>query len=208
MVACLLLMLIALMATKPASALESAAYETLLSDGKFELRLYSEQIRVETEVKGSFESAGNRAFRALFNYISGENQSQQKIAMTAPVSQGAPEKLAMTRPVSQSSEADGSWRVGFLVPSQYSVDTAPIPTNPAVKLRVVPAQQMAVVAYSGTWSDSNYMEQLKLLQEWMASKGLEASGEPTWARYDSPFKPWFLRRNEILVPFDEKPAIE
>jgi len=196
-------MVVRLMATAPLNALESAAYETLLSEGAFELRRYSSQIRVETEVEGSFKRAGNQAFKNLFGYISGENTVQQEIAMTAPVSQDSSEKIAMTTPVSQDLSESGVWRVGFLIPAQYTADTVPVPTNPAVSLRVVPPQDMVAVRYSGTWSDENYQEHLQSLQTWMKEKGLAATGSPTWARYDPPFKPWFLRRNEILIPVGE-----
>jgi effector-binding domain-containing protein len=196
------LLVVGMMATAPLSALESAAYETLLSDGGFELRQYESQIRVETEVEGDFKGAGNQAFRNLFNYISGENAAQQKIAMTAPVSQDSSEKISMTTPVSQDISESGSWRVGFLVPAEYTAETVPVPTNPVVKLRQIPAQKMVSVRYSGTWSEENYMQHLQSLQAWMKEKGLAATGSPTWARYDSPFKPWFLRRNEILIPVE------
>jgi hypothetical protein len=78
-----------------------------------------------------------------------------------------------------------------------------LPTNPAVKLRQVPASKMVAVRYTGTWSSDNYDKQLQALRSWMKERSLKAAGEPTWARYDSPFKPWFLRRNEILIPVTE-----
>jgi hypothetical protein len=192
-----------MMMAAPLSAIESASYEVLHSDGAFELRDYAAQIRVETEVEGSFKQAGNRAFSDLFAYISGDNQQQQKIAMTAPVSQDTSEKIAMTSPVTQSSSEAGLWRIGFLVPAQYTAETVPLPTNRAVKLREVPASKMVAVRYTGTWSSDNYDKQLQALRSWMKEQSLKAAGEPTWARYDSPFKPWFLRRNEILIPVTE-----
>lgn len=196
-----------LIATAPLSALESAKYKTLLAEGDFELRQYASQIRVETEVEGSFNRAGSQAFRNLFAYISGENQAQQEIAMTAPVSQDSSEKISMTTPVSQHISESGAWRVGFLVPAEYTLETVPVPINPAVKLRQVPAQDMVAVRYSGSWSEDNYEEQLQSLQAWMKQQGLAATGSPTWARYDPPFKPWFLRRNEILIPVEvEEPV--
>ena len=192
-----------LMTATPARSIESASYKTLMQDGNFELRDYAAQIRVETEVEGEFKQAGNKAFRLLFDYISGDNKSQQKIAMTSPVSQETSQKVAMTTPVSQSQSDNGNWRVGFLVPAEYSQETVPLPNNPKVTLRAIPAQKMAAIRYSGTWSDENYQQQLQALQEWISRNGWEVGGDPTWARYDPPFKPWFLRRNEILIPLLE-----
>ncbi|HET6564603.1 MAG TPA: heme-binding protein [Xanthomonadales bacterium] len=198
------------MTSTSVNAIEEAKYELLEQDNAFELRRYAPQILVETVVEGNFKEAGNRAFGLLFNYISGANQAQSKIAMTAPVSQDASaaqgEKIAMTAPVGQDLAADGSWRVSFLVPSLYTRETVPQPTDSRVYLREVPAQEVAVVRYSGTWNESNYDSHLKSLRDWMQLRGLEPAGEPRWARYDPPFKPWFLRRNEVLVPVTLIPA--
>ena len=84
--------------------IEEAGYRVVKSDGAFELRDYAPHILAETVVDGSLEDAGNQAFRRLFRYISGENRSQGKIAMTAPVSQESKgEKISMTAPVGQQA---------------------------------------------------------------------------------------------------------
>jgi len=88
----------------------------------------------------------------------------------------------------------------FMMPSSFTLDTLPKPTDPAVSLRTVPAERFAVLRYSGSWSSGLYEEQLATLRAAMARAGLEATGEPIWARYDPPFTPWFLRRNEIMIP--------
>ena len=120
--------------------------------------------------------------------------------MTAPVSQAAAgEKIAMTAPVGQRAEGEG-WSVSFMMPAEYTMDSIPEPTNPDVVIRELPAQKMAAVRYSGTWSESNYDRHLDELTTWVRNQGLAVEGEPVWARYDPPFKPWFMRRNEILVP--------
>lgn len=198
-----------LMSASSARAVETASYETVLADGDFELREYAAQIRVETVVEADFKQAGNQAFRRLFDYISGANRSPAtaagnaggavEISMTAPVTQSSAKQIAMTSPVSQERFDDGSWQVGFLLPASFTPETAPLPTNPAVFLRTIPAQKMASIRYTGTWSSENYSGQLLDLENWIARQGLTVIGEPTWARYDSPFKPWFLRRNEILI---------
>ncbi|MEJ2402370.1 MAG: heme-binding protein, partial [Xanthomonadales bacterium] len=164
-----------------------------------EIRAYAPMVVAETRVEGSLERAGSRAFRTLFKYIDGENRARQEIAMTAPVTQQrAPEKIEMTAPVTQQRAGDG-WAVRFVLPAGYTLETAPEPNDAAVSIREVPAHRAAVIRYSGTWSERRYREHLATLREWLDARGLEATGDPVWARYDAPYMPWFLRRNEILL---------
>ena len=181
-------------------ATEEAAYRVLEQDGQFEIREYAEHIIAETIVEESFEDAGSTAFNRLFRYISGDNQSSSKIAMTAPVSQRSPgEKIAMTAPVSQR-KADGAWAVSFMMPSSYSIDTLPKPNNPEIKIRTVPAHIAGAVQYSGFWSEEKYSKNKSSLEEWLERNGLIKDGNPVWARCNAPFTPWFMRRNEVLIP--------
>jgi hypothetical protein len=183
-----------------ALAAEEAEYRVLKQDGAFELREYAPSIVAETVVDAEFEDAGSRAFRKLFRYIDGHNVAQQEIAMTAPVSQApAGQKIAMTAPVAQSP-SEGGWVVSFMMPASFTMDTIPQPSDPAVQVRAMPGYRAAVIRYSGFWSEERYRAQLQDLQSWIAGQGLEAAGDPVWARYDPPFKPWFMRRNEILIP--------
>ena len=181
-------------------AVEEAVYTVEKTDGDFQLRLYAPQVVAEVLVEGTLEEAGNTAFRPLFKYISGANRAQGKIAMTAPVGQQAEgQKIAMTAPVGQEAVSN-RWAITFMMPSNSTLETLPAPTDKRVSLRTVPARRIAAVRYSGTWSRTRYERNLARLQEWMKTNGLAASGEPVWARYNPPFTPWFLRRNEILVP--------
>ena len=183
-------------------AIEEAKYTLLKKDGKFEIRDYAPHILAETVVDGDIEQAGSKAFKRLFRYISGGNRSQQKVAMTAPVSQQPRgEKIEMTAPVGQRS-VGGQWVVSFMMPASYTLDTLPQPDNPKISLRLVPAHRMAVVRYSGFWSEKKYLRYRKKLMAWVDKQELTAVGNPVWARYNPPFTPWFLRRNEILIPVD------
>jgi len=87
-----------------------------------------------------------------------------------------------------------------MMPASYTMDTIPLPDDPAVVLRQIPAHRAAAIRYSGTWSEKAYKKQLALLLEWIEAENLEPMGEPVWARYNSPFSLWFMRRNEILIP--------
>ena len=195
--------LIAVLLTLPAGnlmAVEEAKYSVSEKQDKLEIREYAPAIVAEVIVYDDFENASGVAFRKLFDYISGKNTAREKIAMTAPVSQKAqPEKIAMTSPVGQRKSGQG-WAVSFMMPDAYTMDTIPVPDDPSVVLREIPAYRAAAIRYSGRWTEKAYREQYKLLQEWIEAKNLEVKGEPVWARYNAPFIPWFMRRNEILIP--------
>jgi hypothetical protein len=192
-----------LLASFTAMAIEEPSFRVLERDGAFELREYAPYLVAETRVEASFAEAGNVAFQRLFRYISGENTAQQKIAMTAPVTQSraddAGEKIAMTAPVTQVA-ADTGYRVAFIVPAQYTLDTVPVPRDPRVEIRAVPALRVAAWRYSGRWTAENYQEHETELRRAMAARGLQATGEPILARYNPPFMPSFMRRNEVLIP--------
>ena len=183
-------------------AIEEAKYRVVLADGPIEIRDYEPSIVAETVVSGDFEEAGDDAFGRLFRYIGGNNVSQEKIAMTAPVSQERSEKIAMTAPVEQRPAADG-WAVSFMMPASYTIKTIPKPKDDSVAIREIPAYRAAAIRYSGFWSEKNYREHLAELNAWLDATGYRRAGEPVWARYDAPFKPWFMRRNEILIPVED-----
>ncbi len=185
-----------------AMAIEEAKYSVLEKHGSIELRLYAPHIVAETAVDGDFEDAGNQAFGRLFNYISGSNRSKESIAMTAPVGQQkTSEKIAMTAPVGQQ-KSDGKYLISFMMPSKYTMDTLPEPTDGRVVLRQIPQRTVAAIRYSGTWSQKRYAAHEQKLRDFIAQRGYAIKGEPNWARYNPPFTPWFLRRNEILMEIE------
>ena len=183
-------------------AIEEAEYEVIQKDDDFELRRYSEYILAETVVGGDMEDAGNKAFKDLFGYISGDNQLKEEVAMTLPVSQKSrSQEISMTAPVGQTRSGD-DWVVSFMMPSSYTMKSIPEPTNSKVKIREVPERLVASIEYSGFWSEENYLENKDELEKWIKEKGFEAKGDPIWARYNSPWSLWFLRRNEVLIPVE------
>jgi len=180
-------------------AIEEPSYRVTESAPPVEIREYAPFVVAETRVAGGFKDVGNEGFRRLFGYISGDNQGAARIAMTAPVTQqAASEKIPMTAPVTQQADGD-AYRIAFVLPAQYTLETAPVPTRPDVRLVQVPARRVVAVRYSGLWSAENYKDALAELTAFAEKRGLKLTGEPVYARYDPPFMPWFLRRNEILV---------
>ena len=198
-----LLCVSSLMVVESAMAIEKAKYAVLEKEDGFEIRKYDPQIVAETFVDGDLEEAGKEGFRRLYDYISGENTKKQSISMTAPVSQEtSSKKNAMTAPVKQEKK-DNRWRITFLMPAEYTLETLPEPNDTRVRLTEEPGRLMVAVKYSGTWSEEGYEKNTALLEEYIQKRGLTKTGEPVWARYDPPFMPWFLRRNEVLIPIEK-----
>ncbi|MCF7985420.1 MAG: heme-binding protein [Thiohalocapsa sp.] len=194
-------------------AIEEPAFEVIETYPAFELRRYAPYLVAETEVTGNFGNAGNRGFRRLAGYIFGDNRGERKIEMTAPVNQRPADKqgqvIDMTAPVTQRPRADAEpndapddaerFVISFVMPEQFTLETLPRPTDPTITFREVPERLMAVRRYSGTWSERNYRENERALLSALPAAGLSAVSEPVYARYNSPFSLWFLRRNEVMV---------
>ncbi len=188
------------MGEKKAMGIEKPKYEVLEKDGRFELRQYLPHIVAETEVEGAFEKVTNEGFRRLLSYIKGNNKTRSSISMTAPVSQEASaETISMTAPVSQQKQGE-TWRITFLMPAKYTMDTLPEPLDRRVRLTQEPGQLIAALRYSGNWSKIRFKKNEARLREFIESLNLTPSGETIFARYNPPFLPGFLRRNEVLIP--------
>ncbi|OYU26278.1 MAG: heme-binding protein [Burkholderiales bacterium PBB2] len=189
----------------PSHAIEEPEYQLVQDLGGIELRQYAAYAVAEVVVPGPAGEAGNQAFPVLAGYIFGKNKGERNFAMTAPVAQVAvPVKLDMTAPVTQAAAA-GGFLVQFVLPKGVTADQAPEPLDARVQLRQVPPARFAVIRYTGFWSESNYQAHLAQLQAAMRSAKLDWEGEPVYSRYDAPFVPWFLRRNEIWLRLVQAP---
>ena len=180
---------------------EEATYTLVSSDGDIELRSYAGYVSVETTVDGDFEQASKQAFRKLFDYISGANRAQQKIAMTAPVTASAAagsESIEMTAPV-VATENQRGWSYAFVLPARYTIDDAPLPLQEDVKLVENKPTRVAVLTYSGSWKQSAFEQNLERLRGWIEDNRLETASPPRFAAYDPPWTLPFMRRNEIML---------
>lgn len=183
-------------------AIEEPEFEVVQRLDAVEIRQYAPYVVAEVTVTGPADSAGNRAFPLLAGYIFGKNKGERKMAMTAPVTQTpTPVKMAMTAPVTQAPVAEGHL-VQFVLPKGVTLDTAPEPLDPRVKIREVPAHRVAAVRFSGFWSEDNYQRHLSQLTTGLQAAGLRWKGEPVYSRYDAPWTPWFMRRNEIWLALE------
>ena len=172
----------------------------------FEIRRYEPCVLADVTVQADFQSAGSIAFRSLIGYISGSNEPNTKIAMTSPVIQeseinSSSVKIAMTSPVIQES-TKGSQIVSFVMPAGMTLENLPLPSNSKVSLREIPEQLVAVHKFTGRWTESNYDRQLEQLKQQLNEKGIALTGPPRFARFDPPWTPWFMRRNEIQIPIE------
>ena len=183
--------LITIFYTNISMALEEPNYKIIKSNENYEIRKYSDRLAVEVEF--SSESSG---FRYLFNYISGENTTSEKVNMTVPVTQST--KIDMTAPVTQSNK-DGKMLMQFYLPSKFSIDNAPIPTNKRVKLVTIKGGYYAVKRYSGRTSDTNYKKHLEKLKEHLISDSIETLDDGIKAIFNGPFTLPILRRNEVMM---------
>jgi hypothetical protein len=198
---------------------EQQPYDVVRRSAKFELRRYPSHVVAEVEVLAPFDRAGNAAFRRLFRYISGANTARRSVAMTAPVVQGmggsgraASETVAMTAPMVQRGPVgtdiaeEHHYLVAFVLPADMTEDTAPAPTDPGIVIRSVPASLAAVVRFSGSGSAAAFAKRTSELCDAAHAAGLTPVGTPRFARFDPPYMPWVLRRNEVVQDVAEDPG--
>ena len=192
-------LVVALLGTH-AMATERPLFTVVKHFDSFEVREYPGLLLAETTVDGDRDDASSAGFRLLAGYIFGGNKGSKSIAMTAPVTQTEGQTIAMTAPVTQTAAGDKRWVIQFTMPASFtSLEQLPTPNNPAVTLRAIPKRTVAVIVYSGVWSEALYAKQLAKLHEGIVNAGLQPRGRAMFARYDPPWKPWFLRTNEIQI---------
>jgi hypothetical protein len=177
---------------------EEPAFTVLDSPAGLEIRQYGPRIAAETTVTGRNESARNDGFGRLAGYIFGGNTTRTSIAMTAPVAQ-ASEKIAMTAPVGQTPDGSGAWRIQFIMPSEYTLDTLPIPKDPSVRLVAIEPETFAVLRFSGSTRDEAVGAQKAELLRRLTGTGWRAQGETVAWFYDPPWRLPSQRRNEVAV---------
>ena len=187
----LIIALFIIIYTNISMALEEPKYQILKSNNNYEIREYNDRLAVE--VTYSNEDSG---FRYLFNYISGENTTSEKVSMTVPVTQSV--KIDMTTPVTQSKK-DGKLVMQFYLPSKFTLNNAPKPTNSRVSLVVLEGGIYAVIQYSGRVTDKNFQKHYKELKEYLTKDNINFFEPAIRATFNGPFTLPILRRNEVMV---------
>ncbi len=167
------------------NSVERPVYDSIAKDGDFEVRDYPALTMAEVTRTGDRRSAVSQGFRPLANYIFAKEREGEKIAMTAPVTQ-TPEETAR------------NWSIRFIMPAGRSLESLPKPAGADVSLVESPPQRRAAIRFSGVATDELIAENEAKLRAWLEERGLEILGPPTYAYYNDPFTPGFMRRNEVL----------
>jgi hypothetical protein len=191
------------------SAYEQPRYDVIGTYEDFEVRRYAPYLVAETDIDGAYEDGRNAAFRRLFSYITGNNKGGERIEMTVPVTSTPRDGSAVGAAKGSGASAPAAGVnqsvMQFMVPGKFSMDTVPEPRDPRVRIRKLDEQVFAVRRYSGRWTEENYRENEDLLRRQLTAAGLAAKGPSIFAAYNGPFTPWFLRRNEVMIPVDIPP---
>jgi len=184
---------------------EEASYKVLVQEDDIQIREYEPYVIAETLVKNKdYDEAGNIGFRRLFAYITGKNQGDRKISMTAPViaqRQNAPAgiEIEMTAPV-VAERTDSGWMYAFVLPAEFSdLESVPLPADPLVNLKLIPGKKMAAITYTGSTAENKMNLKTRELTEWIHDRQLTKESDPVSARYDPPWTLPFFRRNEVLI---------
>ena len=159
-------------------AYEESNYEIVKKNEVFEIRKYSDRLAVET-----IERNQNSGFRRLFNYISGNNKTNEEIKMTTPVAR---------------VEKNGNMTMQFYLPSKYNSSNIPNPTRQDVKVITIAGGYFAVLRYTGRASDKNFIKHKDILEKELKDNNANIISSPIRATYDSPFTLPMNRRNEVM----------
>jgi len=183
-------------------AIEEPKYSIIQKDHDIEIRLYDPYIVAETIVDTSdYDAASDEGFRRIAGYIFGGNKRQQKISMTSPVTTEQSQKIPMAAPV-QTEIQGTSLKISFMMPSEFTLETLPIPNDSTIVFRQIPAIKVAAIEFSGRWTRENFNEHTNELMKWIKNQGFKICGTTVVARYNPPFVPSFFRHNEIIVPIE------
>ena len=165
-----------------AMAVEEIEYEVIKENEVYEIRKYSDRLAIET-----LSTNQNSGFRKLFNYISGKNQKNEEIKMTAPVTQ---------------VKKNGNMTMQFYLPSKFNKTNTPKPSNSEIKVLTIEGGYFAVIKYSGRSSDQNFLKNKDILEKQLKQDNISILGPPIRASYNSPFTLPMLKRNEVMYRID------
>ena len=165
-------------------AYEEANYQVVKKNKVYEIRKYSDRLAIETDISNQGSS-----FRKLFNYISGNNEDNEEIKMTTPVTQ---------------VEKKGNMTMQFYLPSRFNKENIPSPSNPDVKILNIKGGYYAAIIYSGRTSDKNFIKHKSILENELKKDDISILSAPIKATYDGPFTLPMNRRNEVMFEVNIK----
>ena len=163
---------------------EEAKYDVVKSNEIYEIRKYSDRLAVQ-----ALNTNENNSFRKLFNYISGDNETNEEIKMTIPVTQ---------------MEKKGNMTMQFYLPSKFNKDNVPNPSRPDVEIVNIEGGYYAVVRYSGRASDKNFIKHQEILENELKKDNISIVIPAIKATYNGPFTLPMFRRNEAMFEVNWK----
>jgi hypothetical protein len=183
--------------------IEKPSYTTTKTiESTIEIRKYEPMIIAEATVNGPYDKAINNGFRIIADYIFGNNTSDTPISMTSPVVQEPKKqsgKIAMTTPVLQEATDNDQFTISFVMPSEYSMKTIPKPNTEKITLREVPSRTLGVIQFSGLWTSGKAKKYTETLRKSLEGNGYTPQSKVEFARYNPPWTPPWMRRNEIWI---------
>jgi hypothetical protein len=183
--------------------IEKPAYTIVENRDGYEVREYGTYIVAETTVSGDRQKALTSGFQIIADYIFGNNVSKKGIAMTAPVLESqASEKISMTSPVLSTESTAGDRVIAFVLPSEYTLETLPVPNNTAVTLREVPAHTVAVLQFTWYPTPARIEKKKEKLISLLERDTVTPTGNIQVAQYNPPLSMPLMLRNEIIIPIE------
>lgn len=199
----LLIVSITILSGNSAMAIEEPKYTLIAEDKPYEIREYEPMIIAEVRISGDRDSATNRGFRIIADFIFGNNQgtdqASQNIAMTAPVTIEKQAQAKLPLNSTQEELADGEWRIQFVMPSEFTLNSLPKPKNSLIDIRQIPRKTYATYVYSGLNGVEKVSKITEDLRTWIDKNNYQAIGNPQLARYNPPWTLPLFRRNEVLI---------
>ena len=172
---------------------KQAKYTVIKKLKNVEIRLY------DPLVLAKVDGYGDVCFNLLFDYISGNNNAQKKVEMTSPV---ISQKIEMTAPVLSDQDS-----IAFVIPEKFTIENTPKPNDNRIKIQQIPQRYVAALKFSGRWTTANFNKKSKQLLEELQKSDKKTKGNVFSMRYNGPFTPWFLRRNEVAIELEAKPKL-
>ncbi len=183
-----------------ASAVEEPPHRVAARDGDFEIRDYPALPVAEVTIPGDRNSAAYAGFRKLAGFIFGANSRKQSIEMTAPVIEARADGAMTTSALAEPAGSSPSWVIRFVMPRGSSLAALPKPDDQSIRLREEPPTRFAVLRFSGLAGDDAIAAKTGELESILKSRNLLPAGPPVVAQYNPPWTPWFMRRNEVMIP--------
>ena len=178
------IIILGLIITSNGMAYEEANYEVVKKNEVYEIRKYSDRLAIETDISNQGSS-----FRKLFNYISGNNEDNEEIKMTTPVTQ---------------MKKKGNMTMQFYLPSKFNIENTPVPSNSDIKILKIKEGYYAVIKYSGRVSDKNFIKHKSILENELKKDDTSILSPPIKATYNGPFTLPMNRRNEVMFEINIK----